>query len=502
MSLLAAYGDSTSVGSARWQSIQEEHLFDTFEKAARHIPAYLKFLAQNGVTPGSIRSADDLKHVPPVSRKNYLRAYPWEELIVPEALAAQPLVLAATSGSTGEHFYVPRGDAMDEQAAVYHRAFLRRSGLDPKKPTLVIVAFGMGVWIGGIITYEAFNRISKRDFPLTILTAGVNKKEIYDALRRIGPHYKQLVLCGYPPFVKDIVDDGEPNGIEWGRFDIRIVCAAEGFSEDFRDYLMNKTGIEDPYRGVMNIYGCAELGTIATETSLSILVRRLAVKNPSLFSKLFSEATRLPTLAQYIPSFVSFEVADNRILCTGGSAMPLLRYNVGDHGGTLSYYNVFSLCESEGVDLAKEAKDAGIADTVRELPFVYVYERADFSTKLYGAIIYVEHVRAGLQRTDVQTEVSGKFQLITKHDGRQDEYLEVNVELQTGALPSEGLKNRLIASITESLLDKSSEYRDLCRTVGDKVVPRVRLWPHGDPRHFKPGGKQSWTQKPQTRERE
>lgn len=123
----------------------------------------------------------------------------------------------------------------------------------------------MGVWIGGIITYEAFNRVSRRDFPLTILTTGVNKKEIYDALRTIGQHYAQLVLCGYPPFVKDVVDDGEPNGVDWRRFDTRILCAAEAFSEDFRDYLMQKTGIADAYRGIMNIYGSADLGTIATE---------------------------------------------------------------------------------------------------------------------------------------------------------------------------------------------------------------------------------------------
>lgn len=494
---IAAFADSTSVGCARWQAIQEEHLLDTFRDAARRIPAYRKFLAQNGVSPDSIRSVNDLIRVPPVSKENYLRVHPWEELVAPEALATQPLVLAATSGSTGVPFYFPRTDAKDEQSSVYHSAFLARSGLDPRKPTLVIVAFGMGVWIGGIITYEAFNRVSKRDFPLTILTTGVNKKEIYDALRTIGQHYAQLVLCGYPPFVKDVVDDGEPNGVDWRRFDTRILCAAEAFSEDFRDYLMQKTGIADAYRGIMNIYGSADLGTIATETPLSILLRRLALKNPPLFSRLFSEATRLPTVVQYIPSFVSFEAVETRILCTADNAMPLPRYDIGDRGGILSYDEVVARCASAGLDLAKEVKDAGIADTVRELPFVYVYERADFSTKLYGAIIYAEHVRAGLQRQDVQSDVSGKFKMITNHDARQDEYLEVNVELQAGVRPSEGLKDRVTAAITESLLENSGEYGDLYGTVRDKVMPRVLLWPHEDPEHFKPGGKQRWTEKAQ-----
>jgi phenylacetate-CoA ligase len=502
LGVVATYADLEAVASAGWDAIEEEHLLDTFESAVGRIPAYRKFLARHGVIPESIRSAADLRRVPPTSKENYLRPYPWEELVAPGALAAQSMVLASTSGSTGEPFYFPRIDAIDEQSSVYHRTFLKRSGLDPKKPTLVVVAFGMGVWIGGIITYEAFNRISKRDFPLTILTAGVNKKEIYDALRNIGPCYQQLVLCGYPPFVKDVVDDGEANGVEWRRFDMRILCAAEGFSEDFRDYLMKGTGIEDAYRGVMNIYGSADLGTIATETSLSILVRRLALNNPSLFFRLFSEATRLPTLAQYIPSFVSFEAVDNRLLCTADNALPLLRYDIGDHGGVLSYDEVVSRCRSEGIDLAQEAKAVGIDDTVCELPFVYVYERADFSTKLYGAIIYPEYVKAGLQRQSVQSEVSGKFKMTTKHDERQDEYLEVNVELQIGVRSSEGLKDRVTDAITESLIEKSAEYHNLYGAVHSKVVPRVLLWPHGDPEHFRPGGKQRWTAKAQGREGE
>lgn len=108
---IAAFADSTSVGCARWQAIQEEHLLDTFRDAARRIPAYRKFLAQNGVSPDSIRSVNDLIRVPPVSKENYLRVHPWEELVAPEALATQPLVLAATSGSTGVPFYFPRTDA-------------------------------------------------------------------------------------------------------------------------------------------------------------------------------------------------------------------------------------------------------------------------------------------------------------------------------------------------------------------------------------------------------
>jgi phenylacetate-CoA ligase len=483
------------VTSAGWSKLQDEYVLDAFHSAAKHVPAYRKFLKLQGIVPRDVKTAKDLLRVPPVGKKNYLRAYHWKDLCVKNAIDSQSLVLTATSGSTGKSFYFPRTNVIDEQSYIYHRGFLDRSVLDPDEPTLVIVGFGMGVWIGGIITYEAFKRISERDFPLTVLTAGVNKKEIYDSLREIGEHYTQLVLCGYPPFIKDVIDDGPGNGISWKQFDIRVVCAAEGFSEEFRHYLMEQTGMRDPYRSVMNIYGSAELGTMATETPLSILVRELALKNEDLFSDLFNEATRLPTVAQYIPSFVSFDAVDNRVYCTAGTALPLIRYEIGDHGGVATYAHVKRVCAEHGIDLKSEIKKAGIADVVQELPFVYVYERADLSTKLYGAIIFPEHVKHGLMNRKLQPSVTGKFTMETKFDENQNEYLEVNVELKAGVRLDKTLEEIVAHAIDESLSERSAEHKNNRSAMGERVRPRVVLWPYGDKHYFAAGTKHKWVRK-------
>ncbi len=492
---LSMFLPSQKATSAHWSKMQADYMVDAFKSAAKHVPAYRSFLKERGVMAKDIKSVADMKKVPPTSKKNYLRSHPWEDLCMPGSLAGTQLVLTATSGSTGEPFYFPRTDVVEEQSYIYHRTFLKNSGLDPQEPTLVIVAFGMGVWIGGLITYEAFNRISQRDFPLTLLTPGVNKHEIYAALREIGSRYTQVILCGYPPFVKDIIDDGKGNGVDWKQFDMRIVCAAEGFSEDFRDYLVTEAHMTNRYRDIMNIYGSAELGTMATETPLAVLVRELSLKNPVLFSKLFGEATRLPTLAQYIPSFVSFEAVDNRIYCTSGNVLPMIRYEIGDHGGVMTYAELKNICASEGVDLKAEAKKAGITDTVKELPFVYVYERADLSTKLYGAIIYPEHIKHGLIIKSLHKEVTGKFTIATKNDENQDEYLEVNVELQPKVQPSEDLKERVTQAINEALIAKSAEHRNNSLSLGERVIPRVTFWEHNHAEHFPVGAKHRWVKK-------
>ena len=483
--------------SAEWMRARNTQIYKRFQQAVADVPAYTSFLKKQHFEPTSVRGGKDVTCIPPISKQNYLRAFPWKELITRNGLTEKSLVLTATSGSTGQPFYIPRTDELHDASAVMHKLFLERSGLDPMEPTLVMVCFGMGVWIGGLLTYEAFRRASATDWPLTVITPGVSKKEIFDTLERIGPAYTQLILCGYPPFIKDLLDDGASQGIRWRKWDMRIVCAAEAFSERFRDYLLKKTGMKDPYRSVMNIYGSAELGTMATETPLSILLRRLALNNNSLYRKLFSEAHRLPTLAQFVPDFTAFEAGeDGTVYATAGSVLPFVRYSIGDQGGVFTYDDAQRWCAESGMNLRSEITRAGIADTVTELPFVYLYERADLSTKLYGAIIFPEHVKVGLQDPAFEKVVTGRFTMTTEHDANHNEYLEVNVELQHGVEDDAALREALSASIVKSLSASSGEYQNNRVNMGDRVSPRVVLWQHEDPKYFNPSIKQKWVLKP------
>lgn len=482
-----------TLSSADWERAVGVSVLRRFKEAVKGVPAYRQFLAKAGCTPSSIKTRKDVDRIPPISKGNYLRVYPWDTLSRSGALGSESLVLTATSGSTGQPFYIPRTDEVHEASTVFHQLFLERSGLSRKKRTLVIVAFGMGVWIGGLLTYEAFRRASERDWPLTLITPGVNKKEIFEALTRIGPSYEQLVLCGYPPFVKDLVDGAVDHGVDWRRWDMRIVCAAEAFSEQFRDYLMEKTGMQDPYRSVMNIYGSAELGTMASETPLTVLLRRLALSHEALYRKLFREANRLPTLAQFIPDLTAFEQGkEGQVYATGGSVLPFIRYDIGDQGGVCSYEDAERACADLGIDLAGEAERTGIADTIRPLPLVYIYERTDLSTKLYGAIIFPEHVKLGLAAPALERYVTGRFTMTTEHDASHNEYLELNIELKHGIADGEPVRQTIIESVMQSLAASSDEYRYLMGSVRDKVVPRVVFWPHEDPKYFAPGVKQKW----------
>jgi phenylacetate-CoA ligase len=477
--------------SSSWMRMRAERSLALFREAAKRVPAYRAFLKEHGVRPASIHTFDDLSRVPPTSKAGYLKNYPLADLCWDGALA-RPAVFSSTSGSTGKPFYFQRTENLEEQYSVLAELFLGNGARlpDAKHPTLVIIGFGMGVWIGGTLTFRAFDIASRRAHPVSILPAGVNKSEILHALRDLAPSFSQTVLIGYPPFVKDILDEAAQEGIDLKKLDLRLMFAAESFTEQFRDYLAEKTGIHNVFRDTLNIYGTADIGAMAFETPAAILVRRLALKNKELYQALFGQTEKLPTLAQYNPAYVSFEAQEGEILLTGTSAMPLIRYAVGDQGGALSFDEVLRICRESGVDLRAEAKRADVP--LYELPFVYVYARSDMSTKLYGAIVYPEHVREALEERALQKSVTGKFAMRTVADKKHDQSLEVNVELRSGVKASPRLRAEIGKRVLARLLEKNAEYRNNHSAFPERVTPAIVLWPQGDPKYFTSGIKQKW----------
>lgn len=493
--ILAAIGDKTG---AYWKREEKKKSLQLFYDAAKRVPAYKKFLKQNKIDPKKIVFYKDLQSIPATTKDNYLRKYTLEQLSWDGKLNSSSnnsLVFTSTSGSTGEPFYFSRNSVVDKQAAIIHELFFKNSKHSSKSPTLVIVCFGMGVWVGGLITYQAFEITGRGDYPISIITPGINKEEIFKILNKLSPHFKQIILAGYPPFLKDIVDEADDRKINLKKLNIRLLFAAEAFTENFRNYLAKKTKLNNVLLDTMNIYGSADIGAMAFETPLSILIRRIALKNANIFSDIFSDIEKIPTLTQYIPSFISFETKDNKLHITGNSSIPLVNYSIGDHGGTFTFTQIKEKLASHGINLEKEAKRAGIKNHIYQLPFVYVYERIDMSTTLYGLQIYPETIRETLLKKPFSEFLTGKLTLISKFDINHNQYLEINLELRKKGEVSNMLKTQLLNEIVNNLRAKNSEFRELSDFLGDRAVPTLVFWPQEDPLYFKPGIKQKWVDK-------
>ncbi len=489
-----------TAGAAFWKRSGERRALAVFRDASRRVPAYRDFLKKHRINADKIKSRADLESVPSTDKQNYLRQYPLEKLCWDGTLK-RPLVFTATSGSTGEPFYFPRSESLEWEYSTLLQLFLENGWRDGRRgPTLVIIGFGMGVWIGGLLTYRAFEMAAARmAYPVSIVTPGINKPEILNVLRRLAPHFSQTILVGYPPFVKDVIDEAQASGIAVRKLRVRILSAAEAYSEVFRDYLAEQAGVADPRLDFLNIYGTADIGAMAWETPTSIFARREAVRHRPALRALFGDARMLPTLAQYNPQFMHFESPGGTILVTGNSVLPLIRYSPGDNGRVFSMDELRKMFSSAGIDFDRSAHRAGLKKYFYELPFVAVYERNDFAIKFRLRDLYPEMFRDVFFQPRFRGWFTGKFEMATRFDQTQNQYLEMNVELKKGRSVRavrrtlvEELHGRMLRTIRERTNGPgggSDTFLD-----GDRII-RFTFWPAEDPRHFRPGVKQKWVER-------
>lgn len=481
--------------SSYFEETGEHRIIELFRYAAASVSAYKAFLKQYKIDPKNIKTIADFKKLPIISKQSYLHAYSYQDLF-PNRDLSRVTTISATSGSTGEPFYFPRGEEQDAQYEYIAELFLKNQFEIDKKSTLGIIGFGLGIWIGGIFTYKVFNKIAAKGYRLSLLPVGPNKELFLKSLKKFGSLYDQVLIMGYPPFIKDIIDEAGDYGIDWKDYRVRILIATESFSEEFREYLAKGAGIKNPVNDIISIYGTVELGTMANETALANMIRARASKNPSLAKHLFGTTERLPTLAQYHPDLTYFEEVDGEVIGSGfGAAFPLIRYSFPDRGGVIPFDRMTEKLEKSGVDIMKKARASGIAKTILKLPFVFVYERADATITVRGANIYAEHIRHALMHPAVRREVTGKLTMVKKEDEKMNEYFEVNVELKKQKKPSDDLTKKIQEIIVETLRQINSEYDDQYRSVPKIMTPPVALYPYQDPVYFSPGGKQKWARK-------
>jgi phenylacetate-CoA ligase len=479
-----------------WEKLGKQRALDLFQAMAERVPAYKAFLASHKIDPASIKTIKDFKKLPPIDKDNYLRKYSREDLCWDGQFDNKSWIISTTSGSTGQPYYFPRQVSQSWQYATSAELYLRANFQIQDKSTLYIVAFPMGAWIGGLFTYEALSIIAaKKEYNLSIITPGIHKKEIIAAIKQLGKNFDQVIIGSYAPFLKDILDDGEREGITWSDYNLGFVFSAEGFSELFRDYVIKKTGIKNPYTSSLNHYGTVDLGTMSHETPLTNMLRRDALENMDVYRILFNRDDKLPTLTQYNPALFYFEEEDGNLLCSAYSGIPLVRYNLKDSGGVLSLHEAKKRLQSVGYDLDGKLRERKLEDLAWNLPFVYVYERNDFSVSYYAFQIYPEMIRRPLQQERFEDKLTGKFTMYVEYDDEGRQQFVINAELKADVDETEELLHEVKTQIVESLLTESSEFREVHKMYGEEMLPVVVLWPYEDETYFKPGVKQKWVKK-------
>jgi phenylacetate-CoA ligase len=442
-----------------------------FHEVADTVPAYRMFLREHGIDPAEVRTVADFQRLPFVGKDSYLRRYELPQLCRDGRLHGCDMV-AVSSGSSGTPTVWPRF-LTDELAIARRFEQVFRDGFQAgERSTLAVVCFPLGTWVGGLFTTACVRHLAAKGYPITVVAPGNNKAEILRVLPELAPHFDQVVLLGYPPFVKDVID----TGADWSSYDIKLVFAGEVFSEEWRDLVAGRVGA-DPVHDTASLYGTADAGVLGNETPLSVSIRRFLADRPDLARELFGDS-RLPTLVQYDPGSRFFEVHEGTLLFSGDSGVPLIRYHLADEGGVVTHQDMLDFCTRNGFSPPDGPRS----------PFVFVFGRSLFTVSFFGANIYPENVTVGLEQPGISDWVTGKFVLETYEDAGRDSRLRVTVELAPG---KDGDPDVLARSIRDQLLRLNSEFAHY--VPAERRLPEVVLRPAGDPEYFPIGVKHRYT---------
>jgi phenylacetate-CoA ligase len=249
-----------------------------FRDLAATVPAYKDFLTARGIDPAAIQTFADFQQLPLLTKENYLRCHSLPNLCRHGQLARCDMV-AASSGSTGKPTYWLRYLTDELQIATRFEQIFHDSFSADTHRTLAVVCFTLGTWVGGMFTTDCCRHLASKGYPITVVTPGNNKAEILRVVQELGSLFEQVVLLGYPPFLKDVIDTGRSGGVEWQRYQIKLVLAGEVFSEEWRSLVGERVGAKNPCYDSASLYGTADAGVLGNETPLSICIRRFLALN-------------------------------------------------------------------------------------------------------------------------------------------------------------------------------------------------------------------------------
>lgn len=471
-------------------AVARARALELFHSVAVDVPAYQAFLREQGVDPASIATFEDFQRLPLLTKPNYLQRHPLAAMTRGGQLESCDMV-AVSSGSTGQPTIWPRSVADELVIARRFEQVLRDSFRADERRTLAVVCFALGTWVGGMFTANCCRHLAMRGYPLTVVTPGNNVAEILRVVERLGADFDQIVLLGYPPFLKDAIDAGAAHRIDWARYKPKLVMAGEVFSEEWRTLVGQRSGSTQPCFDSASLYGTADAGVLGNETPLSVSIRRFLATQPDAARELFGES-RLPTLVQYDPRVRFFEAVDGTLLFSGDNGIPLVRYHIADSGGLIDYQRMLAFLGRHGFDPLAEIR--AVSDRgIRPLPFAYVFGRADFTISYFGANVYPENVTVGLEQPPIDQWVTGKFVMQAHEDDDRNRYLSIIVELGPGIQPDQAKVEAITESVLRHLLRLNSEFAHYVPL--ERQRPRVELALQGDHAYFPLGVKHRYTRR-------
>lgn len=289
--------------------------------------------------------------------------------------------------------------------------------------------------------------------------------------KRLNQEKQQVIVAGYPPFLKDLTDYAHKRGYDFSEFSAVGVVGGQAISEAMRDQL-----IDHGFSHVYSSYGASDLDiNLGVEGDDEILIRKAIERNPGLARELYGEHKGLPMVFHYDPMNYHVEVDDKDELIFTATrtdrSSPRVRYDLGDKGRVYASSDVQALLAKYGIFHKPKTN----------LPLMFVWGR-DSTVVFNGAnLAFTELERAVTDDPELEPIVLKKA-FYTYEDASHQEKLEIWLELNDDQdLPDDAHATQHATHLLSQLAMLNQDFRYQLQSLDTGTdLPLVRFFKRGE----------------------
>jgi phenylacetate-CoA ligase len=287
------------------EALQLKRLQQVVNRVYNSVDFYKKSFQKAGVTPDDLRTLDDLKRFPFVTKQDLRDNYPFGLFAVPMSNVVR---LHASSGTTGRSTVVgyTKRD-IDTWAELIARCLV---AANLTKNDVIHNAYGYGLFTGALGVHYGAEKLGASIIPMS----GGNTKRQIMILQDFGP----TAICCTPSYAMNLAEQGQAMGIDMRSLKLRVgIFGAEPWSDQMREQIEKAFDIK-----AMNIYGLSEImgPGVAMECSE-------AREGMHIFEDHFLVETINPDTGEVLPPGESGELVFTTLT---KEAVPLVRYRTRD----------------------------------------------------------------------------------------------------------------------------------------------------------------------------
>ncbi len=224
------------------ESIQFRRLRNTLDRVYATVPFYRKKFQEAGITPGDIRSLEDLHKVPFTTKQDLRDNYPFGMFAVPMDNVVR---IHASSGTTGQPTVVGyTARDVNTWATLMARALVAGGA---GRNDIIHNAYGYGLFTGGLGVHYGAEKLGASVIPVS----GGNTKRQIIIMRDFGP----TIITATPSYTLHLAEVAEEMGISFKNLKFRFgIFGAEPWSEKMREEIEKKLNLT-----AVDIYGLSEV---------------------------------------------------------------------------------------------------------------------------------------------------------------------------------------------------------------------------------------------------